>query len=295
MSETHLVIGAGGQQGAAIARRLLDGGHRVRGLRRGLSTPDASPVDMEWVHGDLADADAVFEAFDGVSQAFLTIPLNFDESIVDGYVANIVTAAQKAGLRRLVFNTGNRRIPHRTGVPAFDVKSRAEQVLLDSGVPTVVLRPPIFLDNLAAPWARSALAGGVLPYPIPAGHRVAWLSHDDLAALLVAAASRDDLVGSTIDVGGRDVVTGPELAAAFSQALGHDIGYVPVDADDFEKGLAQEFDGATAAGIAGLYRHIAAPQHADLYASDPSAVEAAFGVPLTPLSTWITAQDWRAP
>ncbi|MFF5261188.1 NmrA family NAD(P)-binding protein [Actinomadura viridis] len=284
MTQTYLVIGANGAQGGAVVRRLLADGHRVRGLGRAA----AGPAGVEWVRGDLADPAAVRAAFDGVTRASATLPMEFDPALVARYTANIIAAA--GGVERLVLNIGNRLPAARTGVPAFETRRDAAEALLASGVPATVLCPPLYLDNLSAPWATEALANGALPYPLPAGHRVAWLSHDDLGALTAAAFDRPELLGQRVDVGGADVVTGPELAAAFTAVLGHEVTYIPVDPDEFEKGLAPAVGPAVAAGVASTYRLVAYPAHAALYEGEPAKVEAAFGVPLTPLRTWIATR-----
>lgn len=255
---------------------------------RGLGRSAAGPSGVEWTRGDLGDPAAVRAAFDGATRASVTLPMEFDPATVARYVDNIIAAS--GGLERLVFNAGNRIPAVHTGVPAFETKRDAIEALLSSGVPTVVLCPPVYLDNLAAPWAREALANGSLPYPLPDGHRVAWLAHDDLGALTVAAFDRDELAGTAVDVGGKETVTGSELAATFGSVSGRDIRYVPVDADTFEEGLASMLGAAVAAvaaGVAGTYRWLAAPENAGLYDGDADKVEALFGVELTPLRAWI--------
>ncbi|MFB4317869.1 SDR family oxidoreductase [Actinomadura sp. 21ATH] len=257
MTETYLVIGANGAQGGAVARHLERDGHRVRGFGR--------------ADGGLADPEAVRAAFEGVARASVTLPMEFDPALVERYVDNIIAAAK--GCERLVLNTGNRIPAERTGIAAFETRRDAAAALLASGIPTVVLRPPVYLENLAP-------AGGVLPYPIPAGHRVAWLAHADLGAITAAAFGRDELVGSAIDIGGGDVVTGPELAAAFGAR------YVPLTADAFEEHMAPILGPAAASGVAATYRWIAAPGNAGFYGGDPARVEETFGVRLTPLRAW---------
>ncbi|GAA2413353.1 NmrA/HSCARG family protein [Actinomadura vinacea] len=281
MSDTYLVIGAGGAQGGAVARRLLRDGHRVRGFGR----TAAGPSGIEWAQGDLTDREAVRAAFDGVRRASVTLPMEFDPAVVARFVDNIVAAS--GGLERLVFNTGNRVPASATGIAAFESKRDAAAAMLSCGVPAVVLRPPVYLDNLAAPWAREALAGGVLPYPLPEDRRVAWLPHDDLGALTAAALDRADLAGTAIDMGGKEEVTGPELASAFAGVLGREIRYVPVDPAAFEERLAPVLGAEVAAGVASTYRWLATPEGAGLYEGDAGKVEALLGVGLTPLRTWI--------
>ncbi|MDA8370742.1 MAG: NmrA family NAD(P)-binding protein [Nocardiopsaceae bacterium] len=292
MDGTYLVIGAGGAQGGAVARRLVEQGDRVRGLSR---SGTGTLPGVEWVKGDLADRAALRAAFDGVTHASVTLPMADEPALVADWVDAIVKAASAGGLRRLVVNIANRLPAIRTSVDVFETRWAAAEALLASGVPTVVLRPPVYLDNLCAPWVSEALvADGMLTYPIPAGHRVAWLSHDDLGTLTAAAFHRDDLVGTAIDVGGRDVVTGPELAAAFAAVLDRTVTYREVPVDAFEAGLAEVLGPKRAAGVAETYRWLAGPGGADLYEGVPDKVEAAFGVRLTPLYTWIAARTWRA-
>ncbi|XRQ09218.1 SDR family oxidoreductase, partial [Actinomadura welshii] len=250
-------IGATGAQGGAVAKRLEQDGRTVRGFGRG--------------QGDLADPAAVRDAFAGVSRASVTLPMVFDADLTARYVDNIIAAARHC--ERLVLNTSNRLPAARTSVAAFETRRDAADALLASGIPTVVLRPPVYLENLRP-------ADGALPYPLPPGHRVAWLAHDDLGALTAAALHRDDLAGSSFDIGGRDVVTGPELASAF------DADYVPLDPDAFETFMAPVIGEAAAAGVADTYRWVSAPENAGFYDGDPGKVEALFGVDLTPIRTW---------
>jgi uncharacterized protein YbjT (DUF2867 family) len=259
VSDTYLVIGANGAQGGAVAEQLVQKGRHVRGFGR----QDG---------GGLGDPEAVRAAFEGVTHASVTLPMEFDPALVARYVENIIAAAH--GCERLAFNTSNRLPATPTSVAAFETRRDAADALLASGVPTVVLRPPLYMENLFP-------ANGVLAYPLAPGHRVAWLAHDDLGALTAAAFERDELVGTSIDIGGKDVVTGPELAAAFGAS------YVPLDPDDFEAHMAPILGPAPAAGVAATYRWVSAPENANFYDGDPEKVETLFGVELTPLKTWI--------
>ncbi|MBB6348248.1 SDR family oxidoreductase [Nonomuraea muscovyensis] len=275
-----LVFGAGGAQGGVVARRLADEGYAVRGLSRA----GAAPEGVEPFRADLGDAARVAEAFTGVTHASVVLPLEFEPGRVAAYVRHVVDAAKAAGVRRLVFCTGNRLPVDETGVAAFETRRAAARAMLESPVPSVVLCPPLYLENLAAPWVRDGLAAeGVLRYPVPAGVPVAWLSHADLAAATLAALTRDGLEGATLDLGG-EPVTGPELAAAFGAR------YEGVDVDAFEAGLAAAAGARTAAGVASTYRWVADRGH-DLYAA-PSGGAERLGITVTSPAAWAAARPW---
>lgn len=297
MSDTYLVIGANGAQGGAVARRLARAGHRVRGLTRTASSGAGArpgPAGIEWVAGALEDRAALRAAFDGVTHASVTLPLVYDPARVAAYTDNLIEAATAANLRRLVFNTTSRLPARPTTANAFETRRTAAEALLASGIPAVVLRPPVYLDNLCGPWVAPALmADGVLGYPIPADSPVGWLAHDDLGAITAAAFQRDELVGTAIDVGGSEVLTGPELARVFGEVLDRPVSYAAVPPDAFEAGLIPVFGPEMAVEVAATYHWLATPDGAQLFGGDPGKVEETFGVRLTPLRDWIAAQPWQ--
>ncbi|MFJ2744604.1 SDR family oxidoreductase [Streptomyces sp. NPDC087440] len=288
----HLVTGATGLQGGAIARHLAAQGAEVTGLVRDPDGP--GPAGVRLVGADLGRAEEVLKAFAGVTHAVVTIPLEYDTDTVLSYAHNIADAARAVGVRRLVFNTNTALPETATPYAAFETRRAAEAVITGSGVPTVVVRPPVYLDNLFSPWNGPALVNdGVLAYPLPADQRVAWLSHDDLARIVAAALESDAVVGRVLDVGGADVVTGPELARAFAQVLGREVTYVALDVRRFEEGLAQVVGVEAAAGVAGIYHHVSTGLAAGLLAADPGWTRRELGVELTPVVEWIKAQRWE--
>ncbi|GAA3710452.1 hypothetical protein GCM10022224_089990 [Nonomuraea antimicrobica] len=276
------MIGASGAQGGAAARHLAARGHEVRGFSR---TPSSLPEGVRPFPGDLGDAGRVKEAFDGVTHAAVVLPMVYEAATVSAYVRHVIDAALAAGTRRLVFNTGNRLPGRPSGVAAFETRRHAAQALLSSGVPTVVLRPPLYAGNLLAPWATGT--AGVLRYPLPAHVAVPWLTHADLGAITVAALTRDGLEGATLDVGGPDAVTGQELAAL----SGSGVRYEELDVAAFEAALASVAGREAAAGVAATYRWIGAAK--DFFAT-PDDTAARLGVPLTPLRDWLSARGTGA-
>ncbi|MBB2909392.1 uncharacterized protein YbjT (DUF2867 family) [Streptosporangium becharense] len=289
-----LVIGATGAQGGAVARLLAARGHETRGLIRSREAAGRLPEGVEPVVGDLGDSAGLKAAFAGVTHASVLLPMVYESETSASYVRNVADAALAAGVERLVFNTGNRVPEAVTGVAAFETRRTAAEALLASGVPTVVLRPPVYLDNLCAPWAAGPIVhDGVLSYPLPAETPVAWLGHADLAAATAAALTRDGLAGAVLDIGGGDVVTGPELAAALGAGLGRRVEYVAQDPAEFEAGLAYAIGASPATEVAAAYRWVAESGPA-LYGGGPAEVEERLGIRLTPLRDWIAAQPWPA-
>ncbi|PPK63718.1 NmrA family NAD(P)-binding protein [Actinokineospora auranticolor] len=279
----YLVIGARGFQGGAVARALRD--REAIGFVRPGRTVPGLPV----VEGDLADAAAVRTAFEGVTHASVVLPLVYDADLVTTYAHNVVDAARAAGVSRLVYNTNTPVPDEDTGLAAYETRRAAERVFRESGLPVVVLRPPVYLDNLFSPWNGPALVNdGVLAYPLAADRRVAWISHGDLAEATVAALDTPDIEGAVVRLGGPEAVDGPGLAAAFSAALAKEVTYTPLGVDTFEAALAQVMGAVGAAGVAGVYRYaeVAAP---DLFAPEPQRL---LGVRFGRIRDWVAARRW---
>ncbi|MFG3494766.1 SDR family oxidoreductase [Streptomyces sp. NPDC047928] len=288
------VVGATGFQGGAVARLLAERKHRVRTLTR-RPEGDRPPLPgVSCASGDLADAHAVRGLFDGATHAAVVMPLVYDPDRVRAYARNIAAAARDAGVRRLVYNANTRIPAGTTAVAAFETRRVTEEVLRDSGVPLVVLRPPVYLDNLFSPWNGPALVNeGVLAYPLPAGVPTAWISHRDLAEAVYAALTVDGVDGRVLDIGGDRTLTGEELAASFARGLGRDVRYVPLDPGVFEQGLAQVLGAEAAAGVAGIYHYMASGADPRLMAGDGGASARALSVKPAPVEEWVTRQPWQ--
>ncbi|MFE5943327.1 SDR family oxidoreductase [Streptomyces sp. NPDC056480] len=288
------VVGATGFQGGAVARLLAERHHRVHTLTRRLPADRPPLPGASFVAGDLGRPDDVRQLFEGTTHAFMSMPLVYESERVEAYARNVAGAALEAGTERLVFNA-NTRIPlGPTDVAAFETRRLAERVLRDSGVPLVVIRPPVYLDNLFSPWNGPALVDdGVLAYPLPAAARTAWLSHRGLAEAALAALTREDLEGRTFDIGGERSLTGGELAAAFGRGLGRAVRYEELDPAAFERSLARLLGPDTAAGVAGIYHFMASGADPLLMADDDGVSTEVLALEPPPVEEWVARQPWQ--
>jgi uncharacterized protein YbjT (DUF2867 family) len=289
--KTVVVAGATGMQGRPIVETLIAGGFGVRALTR-QAAPNLSEGAIA-MRGDLGDVASLRSAFGGADALVLLLPLIFDEAQVAGYARNVVEAARAAGLRRVVFDTSAPVPDAPVGVPAVAVKRAAEDVLRAADLDLTVIRPTIYMGNLAAPWtAPGIVADRTVAYPLAADLRCAWITWEDVAACVAAALGDDATIGRTYDVGGPEALDGAGVAAAFETARGAPHSYAAVPLDAFEAGLGQAIGPEAGREIAALYRWLNADGAEHLSAAANGT--AALGVETAAMRDWVGHVPWEA-
>ena len=233
---TILVTGATGRVGRQVVDQLVKRGAPVRVLTRDPSKAEF-PAGVEVVQGDLLDIGSLRAAFDGISSLFLLNAVTGDE-----FTQAILTlnTAREAGVKRVVYLS----VIHAdrfVNVPHFAVKFGAERMLQQMGFSATVLRPSYFIDNDHT-IKDVVLNRGV--YPMPIGSKgLAMVDTRDIAEVAAIELLRRDqapatLPNETINLVGPDTLTGPEVAAIWSDALGRPVVYGGDDPTGFEQNLA---------------------------------------------------------
>ncbi|MBP2300519.1 SDR family oxidoreductase [Azospirillum picis] len=233
---TILVTGATGRVGRHVVDQLVKRGAAVRVLTRDPSKA-GFPAGVEVARGDMLDIDALRDAFRGVRTLFLLNAVTGDE-----FTQAIITlnVAREAGVERVVYQSvfeADRAV----NVPHFAVKFGAERMLDQMGFSATILRPSYFIDNEVM-IKDVIMEHGV--YPMPIGSKgVAMVDARDIAEVAAIELVRRDrapgrLPVETINLVGPDTLTGPQLAAIWSDLLGRDVVYGGDDPGGFERTMA---------------------------------------------------------
>lgn len=233
---TILVTGATGRVGRHVVQQLVARGADVRVLSRDPAKADV-PSGVEVVKGDLLDIDSLRAAFSGVNTLFLLNAVTGDEFTQALITLNI---ARESGVDRVVYLSvinADRFV----NVPHFAVKFGAERMIEQMGFSATVLRPSYFIDNDLT-IKDVILNHGV--YPMPIGSKgVAMVDTRDIAEIAaIELIRREQAPGKlpieTINLVGPDTLTGPDVAAIWSDVLGRPIAYGGDDPTGFEQNLA---------------------------------------------------------
>ncbi|MFG2435652.1 SDR family oxidoreductase [Streptomyces sp. NPDC048508] len=222
-----LVTGATGYIGGRLVPELLAEGHQVRCLAR---SPDKLR-DYPWtgeaevVRGDVTDAESVGDAMREIDVAYYLVHAlgsgrDFEET--DRRAARIFgEQAKAAGVRRIVYLGGLTPV----GVPEEELsphlRSRAEvgRILLNSGVPTTVLRAAVIIGSGSVSFEMLRYLTERLPVmvtPSWVSTRIQPMGVRDVLRTLVGSATMPAEVNRAFDIGGPDVLTYLEMMRRYA-------------------------------------------------------------------------------
>jgi len=248
------VVGATGAQGGGLVRAILNDPSReftARAITRDAQSPKAQELarlGAEVVSANVDDVDSLKRAFAGAYGAYC-VTFFWDHFSAEKEVAearNMAEAAKACGVPHVIWSTledtrkwmplSDTRMPTLHGkykVPHFDGKGEANQIFLDLGLPVTLLNTSFYWDNF--------IYFGVGPKPGPDGVLALTLPMGDKPLPGIAAKdiggcalgifkAKGEFVGKTVGIAGEHL-TGAQMAAKLSRALGREVRYNEVPPD----------------------------------------------------------------
>jgi uncharacterized protein YbjT (DUF2867 family) len=218
-----LVAGARGNQGGAVARRLLAQGWKVRAMTRHVDSEKSRALKnlgADLVQGDYEDAASLERAMDGAYGAFMP---GFQASVRNLREAEtrfgiaFLQSAKKAGVKHLVYaseaGSGTNAI-----LGFLQSKQRIEALIRELGIPATILRHAFFLDWLAGPAGSMIWKGLGTDEKDERTFQVTCLE-DAAAFAVVVFDNPSEFLGKDIEIAG-DEVTHEQLSRAYQEATG---------------------------------------------------------------------------
>ncbi len=293
MSQLVAIFGATGAQGAPVVREALAKGMSVRAVARDAAKIEQMHPEAQAFAATLYDENAVAAALDGVDAAFVHLPMPQSPDDPAMWMKALFAAAHRVSLPLLVYTTGGSSGDRYPNSAIVDAGTAAMKAVLGSGIPSIVLQPSIYLENLQTNMIAPRLKSeGVLDYPPLGGsQRVMWTSHWDQARVAVAALARPDLAGNAYEVATPGALTGTELAALLSNWLGRPVRYEPLTPAALGQRVGDALGNpGVSFALTDLYGAMARMGDDDMVV-DTAPLEAAFDVKLTPVADHIAGWD----
>jgi len=277
------VFGATGAQGGGLVRAICAdpaGGFVARAVTRNVDSAKAralAALGAEVVAADVDDEASVRRALEGAYGAYFVTFFwdHFSAEKEDAEARGMANAAKAVGLRHAIWSTledvrtfvplTDSSMPNLHGkykVPHFDGKGEADRYFRESGVPTTYLYASFYWDNLiyfgAGP---KRFPDGKLYFTLCTGdEKMAGVAAEDIGRVAYGIFKAGDrYIGQKIGVAGEHL-TGTEMAAAMTRALGQEVRYNSLTPDAYR---ALGFPGADELGnMFQFYRDFAGPLNA---------------------------------
>ena len=250
------VLGATGAQGGGLVRAILDDPHKTfvaRAVTRDPDSPKAralAQMGAEVVAGDLGDPASLQEALSGAHGAYFVTFFwaHFDPEREKAEAKTMAQVAKQVGLRHAIWSTledtrrwipiSDDRMPTLMGkykVPHFDAKGESNAYFTELGVPTTFLLTSFYWDNLIQ-FGMGPKKGpdGRLAFTLPMGDKkLPGIAAEDIGRCAFGIFKAGDrYIGETVGIAGEQL-TGAQMAAELSRALGQDVVYSAISPADY--------------------------------------------------------------
>ena len=269
------VVGSTGAQGGGLVRAILrdkEGGFAARAVTRKTDSDKAKELaglGAEVVAGDLDDQATLERAFRGAHGVFGVTNFweHFSPERELAQATAIARAAQAAAAKHVIWSTledtrrwvplSDNRMPTLKGkykVAHFDAKGEADNVFRQLVPNTTCLLTSFYWENLiyfgAGP--RPGPDGTLLlTYPM-GDKKLPGIAVEDIGKCAYAIFKRgQEFIGKTVGIAGEHL-TGVQMAAALTRALGREVRYNPVPPEVYR---SFDFPGADDMGNMFQFKH----------------------------------------
>ena len=205
-----VVFGATGTIGKPLIAALLAKGATVRAV-----TGDPAKLASLQAQGctaivaDFDDPEALAQACEGATKAFLVTPAHLD---MRRWKANVINAAADAGVKHMVISTGLGASP-KSRLTFGIWHSESQELLKASGMDWTLIQPTYFMQNLL--WQADNIANGV--YLDDLGGPVSWVDARDIADVSAVALTSDGHEGKTYGLTGEQALSSEDVVALLNE------------------------------------------------------------------------------
>jgi uncharacterized protein YbjT (DUF2867 family) len=236
---TVVVTGSTGKQGGAVARGLLERGHKVRAITRDPNSSHAKALahaGATLVVASLDDSAAIKKALEGATSLFaMTMPSGGTEAETRQGIA-AADAAKAAGVHLVFTSVGS--ADRQTGVPHFDSKYEVEKHIAKISVRATILAPVSFMENLY--FIKEQLAKGIYAAALPPTRELAQVAVTDIGAVAVRVLEdAGRFTGKRFDLAG-DELTGNDAMSILSRITGRPFSYCQVPLDVIRQRMGED-------------------------------------------------------
>lgn len=211
MNQKILVIGGTGLLGSAVSQHLSEAGFQVRIMSRDAERArSAVGSSYEIVRGDSLNLEDLRAALQGCSGVHVSVAHPKE----DECVIRAIEAAQEIGLQRITYVSGTTVCEENSWFPLVAGKLRAEEAIVQSGIPYTIFCPGWFFEMLP----RFVRDGKAILFGRPT---CAWhmVSVDDFGRMVRSAYQLPEAANQRFHIHGPRALTLEDALSAYCRTL----------------------------------------------------------------------------
>jgi uncharacterized protein YbjT (DUF2867 family) len=223
-----LVTGATGKTGGEVARQLAAANTSFRALVRDVDkAAPISALGAELVVGDIADEAFLSTALNGIDKAFLVMPNDEEQLVLENAFTDACVAA---GVQHLVYLSSLESVPESKN-PITQNHVAAQDYIRESGMSWTLVRPTFFMQNFETYAPRIKEAGQIV-MPVGSG-TVSATDLRDVGEVIRDVLTKPGHENKSYDLTGPELLTFTEIAEQFSRVLGTTVEYIDQPMEEF--------------------------------------------------------------
>lgn len=248
-----ILFGASGTQGQAIAAHLLQQGYQLIGPVR--STQSAELVQRLGVHPVITDfsVSSLVRVMAEARQAIIQVPVIITPGEMERFATQVLTATAEAGVPHTVMIISSIIPTQQVGLAGPDMRLILAQLAHEIIPNAVILSTTLYLENFSLAYRQAIQEQGIIPQAIPVDVPVSYLAMTDLARYVDAAVRRRNLKGQLIRIGGREALTGTQLAHRLGAVLNKPLQYIALQPVELVGFLTPLIGPSTAEQVGEMY------------------------------------------
>lgn len=246
------LTGVTGKIGGETAKQLIDKGASLRALVRDEGkAANLKAAGVELVVGDIADAETLGTALDGVERAFLLLPNGEQQEPNEKRFTDLCVAA---GVKHLVKMSSMEAVPD-AETPIPQAHWAVEEYIRASGLDWTMVKPNFFMQNLLT---SAGLIKEKRIFSLPMGDGTTGMADArDIGAVCSEVLTGDGHAGQSYDITGPEILTFYDVADRFTEVLGETVKYVPMPMEAFRERMTGILQPWHLNAVCELFREIA--------------------------------------
>ncbi len=271
-----LVIGATGLLAKPVIQHFDDAGFQLRLFSRTInSSMFKKPCDL--MQGDVFNPEDLDKAMSGCDAIHITIS-GVDENLS---TQAIVAAAKKHNIQLISMISGCTVAEENRWFKMIDNKWKAEQTLINSGIPYMIFRPTWFFESLSL-LVRNGRATVLGEQP----NLYRWVAADDMARMIVTAYQKQEARNKIYYIFGPQKFLMKDLLQKYIQVRHPEIAKVSVTPFWVLRIIAFLSGNKVLRGAIDMFAYFRKVQEL----GDPAETNALLGKPETTFEQWLNSE-----